>query len=57
MKFTKLLKIISEDNGDTKKAIEKLHDQQEEIAKNFHFINVLELTRRYFKKVIYALVL
>jgi hypothetical protein len=34
MKFTKLLKVISEDNGDTKKAIEKLHDQQEEIAKN-----------------------
>jgi hypothetical protein len=46
MKFTKLLKIISEDNGDTKKAIEKLHDQQEEIAKNFHFINVLELTKK-----------
>lgn len=46
MEFTQLLKIISEDNGSTKKAVEKLHEQQEEIAKNFHFLNVLDLTKK-----------
>jgi hypothetical protein len=43
MKFTQLLKIISDNNGETDTALQKLHNQQEELAKNFHFINVLEL--------------
>lgn len=46
MEFTQLFKIISENNGSTKKVVERLHQQQEEIARSFHVVNVLDLAKK-----------
>lgn len=43
MEFTKLLKLIATENGDTNKVLDNLNSQKEELAKNFHFINVIDL--------------
>jgi hypothetical protein len=47
MKFTQLLKIISDNNGKTETAIQQLNHQKEELEKNYHFINVLDLVNTF----------